>query len=343
MASIIFLKDRKKCYAIQEYYKDRETNKTKKKVIASFYSREEAEEFLFKYKEANGQLSLSNVTFKDMFDAYKRSKAYNRIETDNTKKAYNNLIKKHFSVFFDRLMISIKVYELQEVLDKMYKNPSKNAINILRQIYREALKNDYVAKDITQYLEASTLEKREVKRYFIESEFIDFLWKYYEENNDDTCAALLVLFYTGMRSNELMRLTNNNIFLYEDYCLTGSKTRAGRNRIIPIHKQIKPIIEKYYINNKEKLFTFLKSEDTLRKRFERFLEHHHIKYRYNLHSIRHTFISVANKYISKEQSIRDMFILQKIVGHAIKDNITLRTYTHFEITDLVGFINRIKM
>ena len=45
---------------------------------------------------------------------------------------------------------------------------------------------------------------------------------------------------------EFLILENKNIHLDDQYFITGVKTDAGKSRIIPIHNDILPIIQKYY-------------------------------------------------------------------------------------------------
>jgi integrase len=43
---------------------------------------------------------------------------------------------------------------------------------------------------------------------------------------------------TGMRIGELFTLETDKVF--DNYCIGGEKTEAGRNRIIPIPKEVRP-------------------------------------------------------------------------------------------------------
>lgn len=59
--------------------------------------------------------------------------------------------------------------------------------------------------------------------------------------------------YTGFRIAEFLELTS---FSYDSISKTlrgGKKTAAGKNRIVPIHPKIQPIIENW-ISKKGKLF-----------------------------------------------------------------------------------------
>lgn len=71
------------------------------------------------------------------------------------------------------------------------------------------------------------------------------LWKLYDQK-DKAAAAVLVLCYTGMRPGELLGVDiDKHLFICDTgrYFQTGSKTEAGRNRIIPIPKILEPVID----------------------------------------------------------------------------------------------------
>lgn len=64
------------------------------------------------------------------------------------------------------------------------------------------------------------------------------------DNGDVTAAAVLILNYTGMRPGELLSLdisTHIHLHGQQRYFKTGSKTDAGKNRIIPLPE----ILSKY--------------------------------------------------------------------------------------------------
>jgi len=50
--------------------------------------------------------------------------------------------------------------------------------------------------------------------------------------------------FIGMRPGELLKMKTENVNLEGRYMIGGSKTKAGRGRIIPIHDDIFPLVEK---------------------------------------------------------------------------------------------------
>ena len=98
----------------------------------------------------------------------------------------------------------------------------------------------------------------------------------------------------------------------------GMKTDAGKNRVVPIHPVILPLIEKRFSPENEFLFnddngqqgTYM-TYDKYRGRFVKAMKR--LKLTHRPHETRHTFITKA-----KECHV-DEYILKLIVGHAITD------------------------
>ena len=84
------------------------------------------------------------------------------------------------------------------------------------------------------------------------------IWKDKTNTQDEALVRdiCLILLYTGMRIEELLFMFTKNIDLKEDYMRGGLKTNSGKNRVIPIHHLIKPIIKKHYNSKNEFLFMY---------------------------------------------------------------------------------------
>ena len=65
---------------------------------------------------------------------------------------------------------------------------------------------------------------------------------------------ILIEIYSGWRPQELATLKTADIDLEANTMKSGMKTEAGKNRIVPIHPIIRPLIEQCYSSNKEYLF-----------------------------------------------------------------------------------------
>lgn len=65
----------------------------------------------------------------------------------------------------------------------------------------------------------------------------------------ETAKIALVLFYTGMRINELLTLRRDDVHLDDGYLIGGEKSAAGRQRTIPILEPIKMILAGWMLDS----------------------------------------------------------------------------------------------
>lgn len=155
---------------------------------------------------------------------------------------------------------------------------------------------------------------------------------------------LLIQCYTGLRPQELGLIQIKNVDLNNKTIICGIKTKAGKNRIVPIHSKIYKLIEKRYeiaVNaGNEYLFTCLNSNkcmtyDTYRRRFLKIIEHLNMNPEHRSHDGRVHFVTTAKRYNVDEYAIK------YIVGHAIMD-LTEKVYTKRNVQWLKAEIEKIK-
>ena len=101
----------------------------------------------------------------------------------------------------------------------------------------------------------------------------------------------------------------------------GSKTAAGKNRIIPIHHKIAPLIANFYDPNNDYLITPRITMFKLHYYFERDISGH------RTHDCRHTFASLMDEAGANRSA------LKRIMGHAGGD-VTDSVYIHKTVSDL---------
>lgn len=331
--SIYKLKNRKlrKPFIVRSAAKLDERGIYVRTVIGRFATKNEAMIFLANYNAMNNNLDSSEFTLGQLFERWKISKHANSI-SEIVYDKYVNLFTTNFSHLLDKKMVVLKYNDFQQILNKIYKKSSQDLIVILKWIYSECRKNEIIRNDISADLEPSNIISRVVERVVFEDSFVKSLWAKYYEDKNQYVSMILILFYTGMRVNEILKIKNSNIFIDKKYFITGSKTKAGKNRIIPIHTKILMILTYY----KDEYENFLFENTTKRKLtyyFERLMKEYNLKG--NLHSIRHTFIT-------KMQRLNDSVSkTQKIVGHA-SSNVTDGVYTHWSVSDLLQTINKLE-
>lgn len=169
-------------------------------------------------------------------------------------------------------------------------------------------------------------------------------------NNVDTVRFvdwILIQCYMGWRPQELALLLLTEVNLDEWYICGGMKTDAGKQRIVPIHTDIRELVKRNYeyavsigsdrlINDTDALRGgFRITYDKYANRFTKVMEALHINPEHRPHDPRTTFITMAKK------SGMDEYALKRVVGHKIED-ITESTYTKRDIEWLRADIEKIK-
>ena len=270
---------------------------------------------------------------------------------------------RYCSALYNMKMRDIRVYHLQECLEKGYVIPDrgkekgqrryasactkgrmKSMFNLMFDwaYAREVVDRNY-ARAFEVDKDVRIQQRREKRKNEIfTAEEIALLW----ENVEKIAFADMVLcgIYSGWRPQELSILRIADIDLEEDVMYGGMKTEAGKDRCVPIHPLIKPLIEKRYAEAKEIGSAYLFNDvngqqgtymtyDKYRGRFNKVVER--LQMDHHPHETRHTFITKAKRVRMEE------YILKRIVGHAINDN-TEKTYTHREIEELKAEMRKIE-
>lgn len=161
--------------------------------------------------------------------------------------------------------------------------------------------------------------------------------------------VILIQCYSGWRPGELGLLELDKVDLKNWTFIGGMKTKAGTNRLVPIHTKIRPLIKKkyqeaealgskYLINctdsathrNSLKL-----TYDKYQQRFTKIKNELNLNPNHRAHDGRKHFVTMAKKYNVDEYAIKYM------VGHEISD-ITEKVYTQRETEWLKNEIEKIK-
>lgn len=142
------------------------------------------------------------------------------------------------------------------------------------------------------------------------------LWDAFDSGDKDA-GVVLILIYTGMRPSELLGMTigeHLNIGGERWYIQTGSKTKAGRNRIIPIPFVLRPVIQYMVAGRREGPLIaaeqggFLRLDNWRPRNFNPLMERLGLK-GFVPYSCRHTYAD-----LQKRRSVTPE-ILATIMGH----------------------------
>lgn len=228
-------------------------------------------------------------------------------------------------------MRDIKAVHLEHVMEEMKPHMRSVFKNAIGRTYDYAIKHEIVDKNIMSLISVRTTVETKEKTPFTCME-IDKLKSFKHPLNDTT----LILLYSGMRITELLDMKRENVFLEERYMIGGTKTTAGRNRIIPIHDEIFDLIKKRYDDGHKYLIT----RDGKKENYGTYRIHYWNKMNLALgtkhtpHDTRHTFTTFADKCGMNKVA------LKRILGHTLSD--ITDHYTHKTADELKLEINKLK-
>lgn len=327
--------------------------KRNRKTMGYFPTRQAAMIALAEYNKSPYNLDVSSVTWLDAWNNWGPA----AIESAG-KSLAPQLKKSHerCEPLYNMKMKDIRKGHMQDILDSvsgMSGTVQARLKYVMVQTFKWALENDVVTKDYSQFLTTNITEKEEALHFPFTTDEIKVLWDNVDERTAvifgnhnkplhrtiQTFKAMLVLIYTGMRVMELGELKSSDVHLSERYVdLQGTKTPSAR-RIVPIHKDIIPLIESLLADGGEYLVVTDHKEPLKYHQWkDRLLTtvNSRIGQTHTLHDTRHTFISAAERSGLDANSV----ILKRIVGHSTKSN-TTALYTHKDIDDLIVAIDKV--
>ena len=265
---------------------------------------------------APSYLKGDGLTFSEVYDRFYNDK-YNqtkRVYSDQSKQATKSAFK-NCAPLHDKTFKNLKHIDLQQIVDELpLKHSSKELVVLLfHQMCKYAVINEIIDKDISTNVSIKEKDDDEHGIPFSEDE-IQTLW----DNKDDRIARfLLIMIYSGFRIREY---ENMEVNLEEMYFKGGSKTKAGKDRTVPIHTCIYDLVESS-IEEYGKILPFSYAKFTYH--LDKFLKEHSI-IKHTAHDCRHTFSMLCDKYDVNETEKKRM------LGHAFKD-ITNRVYGHSDL------------
>jgi len=120
-------------------------------------------------------------------------------------------------------------------------------LGLMLQMYSYAEIMELCDKDYSAHVKIKIPDDEEHGVAFTDEELKNF----WNNQTDQTAEMMLIMCCSGFRINEYRTLEIN----FEDgYFRGGSKTATGKNRIVPIHSAIRPLVEKR-ISHDGKLLT----------------------------------------------------------------------------------------
>lgn len=277
--------------------------------------------------------NADHETYKTFIEVYEefyddkyvkdKSREYAPGTINNTKTAFS-YCKKLYDVPFKNIRLS----DMQDLVDDLpLKRGTKiQVVSFFRQMYSYAMAHEIVDKDYSAAVKVRQKNDEEHGVPFSQDE-LDVLWA---NKDDDIAELLLILCYSGFRINATHTLYTD---LEEMYFKGGVKTRAGKDRIVPIHSSIYPLVQSR-LSRHGCLMPY--AYDRARTLFRGFIKRSGINY-HTFHDCRHTFSMLCEKYGVNENDRK------RLLGHSFRQDITNAVYGHRSLEDLRIEVEKIKV
>ncbi len=261
----------------------------------------------------------------------------------SSKRGYASWVK-HFEKIFNRKINTITLADLQFIFDnEKSSNGTQAHMKVLcSKIFEYAVIHQFINKDndYTSYIKTATY-KQSSKHFSFSMEEIQKL----KDINTPEAHIMLIYILTGLRTSELLNIKKENIYINVkcdddgverviSYLITGSKTEAGKNRIVPIHDDIKQYVIDELLKDGNRVidcnYSTFNNKVFAQKINKLFNDQH------TMHDTRVTFASLCQLYKV------DVYARKKILGHKLKD-ITFDIYTDASKNRLWTEVNKIRI
>ena len=293
------------------------------KPIGYAATREEGLIILAKYNNNPWDVEADKITLQELFDLWLEKRAV-KLGTSNQlalKSAYKHCLK------YSKLKYNqIKSYQMQDTIDSCGKGyATQGAIkNLWGNLDKFAMELDVISKCYSDLITSAPIPET-TKQIFTDEEVLR-LW---ENRNLPWVDSVLFFLYTGFRISEMLDLKISNIDLQAETMTGGTKTEAGKNRIVPIHSKIRPIVEKRLKQSKSGYLFEYEGKKLYQSQYRliwyEIMEK--LKMKHTPHECRHTFRSWLDSVGANKVCI------DRIMGHKSKDT-GERIYTHKNVEEL---------
>jgi integrase len=296
------------------------------KYVGYYPTKTEAKNAMREYIVNPFNLDHKSTKLKDVYDRWSDHAELAQTTLRSYKSAFDQAKQLH-----NMNMRDIKAAHLEAAMDQMKPHMRSVFKNAMGKVYAYAIKHEIVDKDLISLISVKTTVATKEKTPFTLAE-INKLKTFKHPLND----TVFILLYTGLRITELLEIKCENVHLEERYMIGGKKTKAGQNRVIPIHDSIYPLIKARY----ERGHRYLITKDNKKINYPTYRANYWNKMNYALgfrhtpHDTRHTFTTFADRCNVHKVA------LKRILGHTLND--MTDHYTHKDLDELLTEVNKIK-
>lgn len=268
-------------------------------------------------------------TFAEVYQAYFDSKFGEKApkKLSDSSKASSRAAFRLLSQLHDRPITDLTVDEMQAVLNDCPKASAslENMVMCIKQVFNYAEGRGYIDKNIGRHVVVPSAKEDEHGVPFT----IDDIHRLWDLADDPTAEFILIMIYSGFR---ITAYESMEINLEEGFFQGGVKTKSSKNRIVPIHPYILPLVKRRIAAQGK----CINSAVTFRADMKAFLREHGFE-AHTPHDCRHTFSMLCEKCGVNESDRKRM------MGHSFGGDITNGIYGHRSLDDLKAEIQKINI
>ena len=209
-----------------------------KKTKGGFKKKEDALAYCRTLKDTKP--ALPQITLKALYDAW--DPWYSPRVDKDTFGCYRAAFA-HFKPLHERTVREITAGDLQKCLDDCTKGhrTHQNMKCTAGLLWAYAMDHNYTDRDITQNLYIG--KGASVQREPLTDIEVEKIRK--QIGKDRYASYVYALCYLGYRPGEMLEIKKDQVTEHNGtlFITEGKKTEAGRDRIVPVHEKIRPIIE----------------------------------------------------------------------------------------------------
>lgn len=305
-----------------------ETGHAKQTPVGYAETKEQALVLLAQYNNNPWDIDRETITLAKLFNRWSEIKLpkLGKSNASSLKSAY-----RHCAKYYGMKYRNLKAYHMQDTIDNCgCSYATQGAIkNLWGHLDRFAFECDIIDKMYSQLTTAPPIP--DTNRVPFTDVEVNALWDISGEEWVDT---VLIFLYTGFRLNELLPMKTEQVNLKEKTFTGGIKTKNGKDRVVPIHSRILPLVKKLMKKQGEYLFAEKRISQT--KYYEYWNEvMQKINAEHTPHEARHTFETNLDNAGGNRKCI------DLLMGHKSSD-VGNRVYNHKTLDQLRTTIELLK-
>ncbi|MCL2184082.1 MAG: tyrosine-type recombinase/integrase [Chitinispirillia bacterium] len=273
-------------------------------------------------------------TFSEVFTSWYKFAKDKELLSDRSLTTLKSAYNKHFKALYDFQYCKLEIPHYQRIIDNCSSaHVQKSIKTLIFNLDNYAISQGIIkiGTSIKSLITKKITSKNE--REIFTDDDIKYLWGL-KDNRVVSC--LLILLYSGMRIEELMSMTADNVNITEGYFrIVKAKTPNGMRKI-PIHAAIMPLVKSWYIDSETYFIRNTVGNKWNQHNFRLSLKRLKLDINHIPHETRHT-VETALSNLGVNQVIIDR-LLGHSSGHVGRD-----VYTHITFDQLREAINKIKV